>query len=150
VEVLQPIRVILDSQLKMPISAKMAALAGETWLLTCAENLQKQQALEQAGFKVFQLPEKNNRLDLNAVFDFLAQKQINEVLVEAGAILNGALLAEDLVDKWIIYMASSVLGDNGHGLFTLPNLQTMADKKVLQFEEIRRVGADLRLKLTPS
>jgi diaminohydroxyphosphoribosylaminopyrimidine deaminase/5-amino-6-(5-phosphoribosylamino)uracil reductase len=148
VEVLQPIRVVLDSQLKMPVTAKMASLAGESWILTCSENQQKKQALEQAGFKVFLLPEKNSRIDLNAVFDFLGQQQINEVLVEAGSILNGALLEADLVDEWIIYMASCVLGDNGRGLFTLPNLQTMADKKVLQLKQVRQIGVDLRLRLT--
>lgn len=147
-EVLQPIRVILDSQLQMPIIAKMAHLAGETWILTCCENAQRKLELEQVGFKVFQLSKKNNRLDLNTVFAFLGKMQINEVLIEAGAILNGALLEMDLVDEWIIYMASCVLGDNGRGLFALPNLQTMADKKNLQFKDVRRVGLDLRLTLT--
>jgi diaminohydroxyphosphoribosylaminopyrimidine deaminase/5-amino-6-(5-phosphoribosylamino)uracil reductase len=147
-EVLQPHRVILDSQLKMPVTAKMATLAGECWLLTCSENQQKQQALEQVGFKVFHLPEKNGQVDLDSVFEFLGKQQINEVLLEAGAILNGALLAADLVDEWIIYMATCVLGDNGRGLFTLPNLHTMADKKVLQFKDVRRVGVDLKMTLT--
>jgi diaminohydroxyphosphoribosylaminopyrimidine deaminase/5-amino-6-(5-phosphoribosylamino)uracil reductase len=147
-EVLQPIRIVLDSQLKIPVTAKMATLTGETWVLTCSENEQKKLELEQAGFKVFQLPEKNNRVDLNAVFEFLGQMQINEVLIESGAILNGALLEADLVDEWIIYMASCVLGDNGRGLFAMPNMQTMADKKVLQFKNVRRVGVDLKMTLT--
>jgi diaminohydroxyphosphoribosylaminopyrimidine deaminase/5-amino-6-(5-phosphoribosylamino)uracil reductase len=145
IEVLQPIRVILDSQLKMPVSAKMANLAGETWLLTCCQNRQKQVDLAQAGFKVFQLPEKNNRVDLNAVFEFLGQQHINEVLIEAGAILNGALLEADLVDEWIVYMATCVLGDNGRGLFTLPSIKTIADKKVLQLKEVQRLGNDLKM-----
>jgi diaminohydroxyphosphoribosylaminopyrimidine deaminase/5-amino-6-(5-phosphoribosylamino)uracil reductase len=147
-EVLQPIRVILDSQLQMPVMAKMANLAGETWILTCSQDQQKQQLLEQASFKVFYLPEKNGRIDLNAVFNFLGQQQINEVLVETGAILNGALLEANLVDEWIIYMASCVLGNKGRGLFTLPNMQTMADKKIFQFKDMRRVGVDLKLTLT--
>jgi diaminohydroxyphosphoribosylaminopyrimidine deaminase / 5-amino-6-(5-phosphoribosylamino)uracil reductase len=147
-EVLQPVRIVLDSRLNMPLDAKMATLPGETWLLTCQQNLQKQTLLEDAGFKVFQLPEKNNRLDLAAVFDFLGKQQLNEVLIEAGAILNGALLAADLVDEWIIYMASCVLGDNGRGLFNLPEIKTMSDKKVLQFQEFKQIGADLRLRLS--
>ncbi len=147
-EVLQPVRVILDSQLKMPVSARMAGLAGYTWILTCSQNQQKTQDLEQAGFKVFQLPKKNNRVDLTAVFDFLGRQQINEVLIEAGAILNGALLEADLVDEWIIYMATCVLGDSGRGLFSLPSVQNMADKKVLQLKNVRQVGADLKLTLS--
>lgn len=146
-EVLQPLRVILDSQLKMPVTAKMASLTGETWLLTCSQNQQKKQDLEQVGFKVFQLPDKNNRVDLISVFDFLGQQQINEVLVEAGTILNGALLEADLVDEWVIYMATCVLGDNGRGLFTLPTVQSMTDKKVLQLKSVRQVGMDLKLTL---
>jgi diaminohydroxyphosphoribosylaminopyrimidine deaminase/5-amino-6-(5-phosphoribosylamino)uracil reductase len=147
-QVLQPIRVVLDSQLQMPVSANMAKLAGETWVLTCSDNPQKKSALEQAGFKIFLLPEKSNRVDLNAVFEFLGQQQINEVLVEAGAILNGALLDARLVDEWIVYMAICVLGNNGRGLFSLPNLNTIADKKNLQLKEVKRVGVDLRLTLS--
>jgi diaminohydroxyphosphoribosylaminopyrimidine deaminase/5-amino-6-(5-phosphoribosylamino)uracil reductase len=146
-EVLQPIRVILDSQMQMPITAKMLTLAGETWILTCSQNQQKKRVLEQAGFKVFLLPENNKRLDLEAVFAFLGQQQINEVLIEAGAILNGALLEANLVDEWIVYMATCVLGDNGRGLFSLPTLKTMADKKVLQLQEVMQVGADLKMTL---
>jgi diaminohydroxyphosphoribosylaminopyrimidine deaminase/5-amino-6-(5-phosphoribosylamino)uracil reductase len=147
-DVLQPIRIILDSQLRMPVAAKMVTLEGETWLLTCSQRSEKIHALEQAGFKVFRLPENNGRVDLNAVLDFLGQQQINELLIEAGAILNGALLAADLVDEWIIYMATCVLGDNGRGLFTLPSLQSISDKKMLHLSNLRRVGIDLRMTLT--
>jgi diaminohydroxyphosphoribosylaminopyrimidine deaminase/5-amino-6-(5-phosphoribosylamino)uracil reductase len=146
--VLQPIRVILDSQLKTPVTAHIATLEGEVWILTCSENLQKKQVLEQVGFKVFVLAEKNNRVDLKAVFDFLGQKQINEVLIEAGATLNGALLEANLVDEWIIYIATCVLGDKGRGLFCLPTVQTMADKKNLHLKKSIRVGVDLKLTLS--
>ena len=72
------------------------------------------------------------------------------MLIEAGATLNGALLEENLVDEWIIYMATCVLGDNGRGLFALPHQNSMADKKNLRLQEVRYVGADLRLTLIPS
>ena len=67
---------------------------------------------------------KTARLDLYAVMNFLAQQQINELLVEAGSVLNGALLAEGLVDEWVVYMAPCILGDQGRGLFHLPGLTT--------------------------
>jgi len=86
---------------------------------------------------------------LHAVMDFLGQQQINELLVEAGSVLNGALLAEDLVDEYVIYMAPCILGDQGRGLFNLPGLQRMADKKQLKLRDVRQVGQDLKLTYTP-
>lgn len=146
-EVVQPIRVVLDSQLKMPVTARMASLSGRSLILTCSQDKQRRQALQQAGFEVYGLAENEGRLDLNAVLDFLASQQINEVLVEAGAVLNGALLAENLVDEWIVYMAPCVLGDQGRGLFTVPGLQQMSDKKSFHLCDVRQVGPDLKLTL---
>jgi len=148
-DVLQPVRVVLDTHLNMPVTAQMAKLPGRSLILTCAEDQQKQGALQQAGFEVYQLPDKNGRLDLHAVMDFLGQQQINELLVEAGSVLNGALLAEGLVDEYVIYMASCILGDQGRGLFNLPGLQRMADKKQLKLRDVRQVGQELKLTYTP-
>jgi len=148
-DVLQPVRVVLDTHLNMPVTAQMAKLPGRSLILTCAQDQQKQGALQQAGFEVYQLPDKNGRLDLHAVMDFLGQQQINELLVEAGSVLNGALLAEGLVDEYVIYMAPCILGDQGRGLFNLPGLQRMADKKQLKLRDARQVGQDLKLTYTP-
>ena len=80
--------------------------------------------------------------------DLLGRLQVNELLVEAGPTLNGALLAENLVDEWIVYMATSILGDQGRGLFTLPGVLRMADKKQLSLLDVRQIGPDLRLVLS--
>jgi diaminohydroxyphosphoribosylaminopyrimidine deaminase/5-amino-6-(5-phosphoribosylamino)uracil reductase len=144
-EVSPPIRIVLDSRLQMPISAKIRVSSGRCLILTCSNNQVKKHRLEQAGFEVFILAEKQGRLDLEAVFILLAKQQINELLVEAGAILNGALLATGWVDEWVIYLAPVILGDQGRGLFTLPSLQTMADKKILHWQHTRHVGQDLKL-----
>ncbi|MGZ8184542.1 MAG: bifunctional diaminohydroxyphosphoribosylaminopyrimidine deaminase/5-amino-6-(5-phosphoribosylamino)uracil reductase RibD [Methylobacter sp.] len=149
-DVLQPHRVVLDTHLNMPVSAQIVKLPGRSLVLTCAEDRQKQRALQQAGFEVYQLPGKNGRLDLYAVMDFLAGQQINELLVEAGSVLNGALLDEGLVDEYVVYMAPCILGDQGRGLFKLPGLQQMADKKQLKLRDVRQVGQDLKLTYTPS
>jgi diaminohydroxyphosphoribosylaminopyrimidine deaminase/5-amino-6-(5-phosphoribosylamino)uracil reductase len=79
---------------------------------------------------------------------FLSQQQINELLVEAGSVLNGSLLMEDLVDEWLIYMAPCVLGDQGRGLFSLPGLKTMTDKINLTLRDVRQFGPDLKLTLS--
>lgn len=144
-DVLQPLRIVLDSQLRMPPGAQLARLPGRSLILTTRSDQDKIARLRDAGFETHCLAEKNGRIDLNAVLNFLAGQQVNELLVEAGAILNGALLNENLVDEWIVYMAPCVLGDQGRGLFTLPGIATMADKKTLRLADVRQVGPDLKL-----
>lgn len=145
IDVIQPIRVILDSTLQMPLSAKMLALEGQTWVLTCTQDKQKITKLEDVGFQVFHIKSKAGRLNLEAVMFFLGHQQINAVLVEAGSTLNGALLSENIVDEWVVYMAPCILGDKGRGLFHLPSMHKMADKKSLKMTSVRQVGPDLRL-----
>ena len=147
-DVEQPIRVILDTNLKLPSSAKLASLEGRRIILTGSTDALKIKNLQDVGFEIYQHPLKQGRIDLSAVLSFLADQQINEVLVEAGAELNGALLAEGLVDEWVIYMAPCVLGDQGRGLFHLPSLQVMTDKKTFTWRDTRHVGPDLKLTLT--
>lgn len=148
-EVVQPVRVVLDSQLKMPLDAYMASIPGRNLILTCSHDKTRQQSLEKAGFEVYRLPDKNGRIDLHEVMIFLAWQQINEVLIEAGSLLNGELLAEGLVDEYVIYMAPCILGDQGRGLFNMPGLQQLADKKHLKLRDVRQIGRDLKLILTP-
>ena len=144
----QPLRVILDSNLRMSPSAKMLQLPGETWLMTCNGDQAKQQSLRDAGCKVVQVASRDGRVDLLQAFKYLAQQQINTVWVEAGAALNGALLDTDLVDEWLVYVAPCVLGDQARGLFHFAELQAMADKKAFKFNAVRQVGPDLRLTLS--
>ncbi len=144
-DVVQPIKVVLDSNLRMPLTAKLLENAEELWIVTCSDDALKLQRLRDMGCKVFQVDAVEGRADLPQVFKLLAELQINTVWVEAGASLNGALLESGLVDEWLIYMAPCVLGDEGRGLFHLPGLRTMADKKQLKLLEVRQVGPDLRL-----
>ncbi|MDP3331654.1 MAG: bifunctional diaminohydroxyphosphoribosylaminopyrimidine deaminase/5-amino-6-(5-phosphoribosylamino)uracil reductase RibD [Methylococcaceae bacterium] len=147
-DVVQPLKVVLDSQLAMPVDAQLVNGPGRTLILTSSTDDTKKQALQQAGFEIYEITEHQGRLDLRQVMTFLAEQQINEVLVEAGPTLNGALLAQNLVDEWVIYMAPCVLGDQGRGLFTLPDMNTMADKKNLNLADVRQVGPDLKLTFT--
>lgn len=146
IDVEQPVRVILDSSLRIAVSAKIIALAGRIIILTCCTDELKIEALEQAGAEVYHLAaDTKGRLDLREVLDFLAEQQINDVLVEAGSTLNGAMLEQGLVDECVIYMAPCILGASGRGLFTMPNVSLMADKKTMQLLDTRKVGVDLRL-----
>ena len=147
-DVKQPVRVVLDSELRMPVSAKMLQMPGETWVITCSDDPAKRQRLEDVGCKVFRVTAIDGHVDLRQAFECLAEQQINTIWVEAGAALNGALLDTDLVDEWVIYMAPCVLGDQARGLFQFPELQNMADKKAFRLNEFRQVGPDLRLTLS--
>ncbi len=150
VDVLQPHRIVLDSTLKMPATVKMLKLSGSCIILTSVNKPIKQQQLEQAGFQVFQLPaDIDGRVNLDEVMSFLGTLKINEVLIEAGAVLNGELLAKNLVDQWVIYMAPTILGDRGRGVFTLSEIKAMADRKDFIMADFRKIGPDLRLKFLP-
>lgn len=145
----QPVRVVLDSQLRMPLSAKMLGNdAAKVWIVTVSDDQIKQQRLLDLGCKVLQVPAQQGRVDLPAAFKLLAQQQLNTLWIEAGASLNGALLNSGLVDEWLIYLAPCVLGHEGRGLFQLPCIQFMDDKKNLKLLDVRHMGPDIRMTFT--
>ncbi|MCQ8104618.1 bifunctional diaminohydroxyphosphoribosylaminopyrimidine deaminase/5-amino-6-(5-phosphoribosylamino)uracil reductase RibD [Methylomonas sp. SURF-2] len=145
----QPVRVVLDSHLRMPLNAGMLQLPGETWVIACHEDHAKQMRLRDAGCKVWTVDSRMGRVDLNAAFKLLARQQINTVWVEAGASLNGALLQTELVDEWLLYVAPCILGDSARGLFRFPELHRMEDKVKLELLDSRQIGPDLRLRYRP-
>jgi len=148
-EVVQPLRVIVDSQLRIPPTARMLSLAGRTLVLTANPDADKTAALHAAGAEVMFLDASHGRLDLNAVLTTLAQQQMNEVLLEAGPTLSGAFLQAGLIDELVVYMAPLLMGDAARGLMSLPGLERMADRVELQIEDIRSVGKDWRITCRP-
>jgi len=138
----QPLRVVVGSQ-HIPPTAKLFELE-ETVVL--ATNKQLDSDVKE---QLLHLAENNEQIDLNALMTELANREINEVMVEAGSILNGALLAAGLIDEIIIYMAPKLMGDSAKGLFHLPALQTMAQNIDLTITDIRAVGKDWRITATP-
>ena len=149
-DIVQPIRVVVDSQLRMPANAKMLSLPGTTIVATVNRDENKIQQLQQSGAEVVLVEEKSGRVDLSALMEVLAQRQINEVMVEAGPTLNGELLQQNLVDELIIYMAPCIMGDVARGLFTLPGLEKMHDRIELTINDIRAVGRDWRINASVS
>ena len=87
------------------------------------------------------LPRGDSGLDLQGLMKYLAAQQYNEILVESGPRLAGALLQAGLLDELIVYMAPALLGDRARPLLELP-LDKMADKVQLQWEDVRKVGTD--------
>lgn len=145
--VLQPVRVVLDSRLRMPSTAKMLTLSGRNVIVTCSDDERRMEPFLAAGVEIYRVAAVDGRVALPAVLELLGRLQINEVLIEAGATLNGAFLDQGLVNEWVVYSAPVVLGDQARGLFSLPGLRRLADKKQLAFRDVRQVGPDLRLVL---
>ena len=145
----QPARVVVDTYLKMPAHAKLLQLPGETYIATTIGDELPQEHLRKAGAKILTLPAKGGQVDLRALLERLAGLECNEVLVEAGPKLNGALLAAGLADELILYMAPHLLGDNAQGLFHLPPLVAMQERRELEITDLRRVGNDVRIILRP-
>jgi diaminohydroxyphosphoribosylaminopyrimidine deaminase/5-amino-6-(5-phosphoribosylamino)uracil reductase len=82
------------------------------------------------------------------VLQYLAEREINEVLIEAGPTLSGRFLSASLIDELVIYMAFHLMGDGGRGLFNLPGLEQMSQRINLEVSDMRRLGPDLRLTAT--
>jgi diaminohydroxyphosphoribosylaminopyrimidine deaminase/5-amino-6-(5-phosphoribosylamino)uracil reductase len=144
----QPLRVVLDSAFRTPPGARLLSVPGAVLILGAGSDGRKA-ALEARGARVQTLASAGGRVDLAAVMQHLATLQINEVLVEAGPALNGALLQAGLVDELIVYQAPHVLGSTARGMFELPALQDMAGRPACVLSDVRRVGADLRLCYRP-
>jgi diaminohydroxyphosphoribosylaminopyrimidine deaminase / 5-amino-6-(5-phosphoribosylamino)uracil reductase len=145
--IVQPLRVIVDSMLRTPAGSRMTRLPGTSLIATTSADRQRRQRLEQAGFEVVWLPAaESGRVDLPSLLDHLATREVNDVMVETGAVLNGALLQAGLVDELVVYMAPSLLGDDGRGAFHLPGLTKLSERIELRLLDVRQVGADLRLR----
>lgn len=140
----QPLRVVLDSRWRMPPKARMLALPGATLVVAASQDAARAGALRQAGADV-QVAGKDGRVDLAALMKMLAAREVNEILVEAGATLSGALLEAGLVDELVLYQAPCLLGDAGRGLFRLANPMQMPDRPALEIEDMRAIGRDWRL-----
>jgi len=146
----QPLCVLLDSQLQISPNAKMLGFDNrKTLIYTNSENDSKKEQLEKTGAKVITLSNDTERLSLKDVLQDLAKQQINEIHVEAGATLCGALLEQQLVDEIIIFMAPTLMGSNARGLFNLPELNQMKDKFDIKIEDIRAIGNDWRITMKP-
>lgn len=141
----QPLRVVIDPNLKFPATARMLKEEGRTLIFTHGGNKLVQERLSFAGAEIIVLPEDGF---LAAVQRYLAlTEEVNEVLLESGARLAGAMLQQTLVDEIIVYQAPLLMGDGARGLFHLPAIASMADVIKLEITDIRHIGEDMRIKL---
>jgi len=142
-DVRQPVRVIADSRLRTPVDARTLSLPG-TVRIYCTDARSPDKLLA-TGAEVEVVAADDQHVSLPAMLDSLGELQVNELLVEAGPGLNGALMAAGLIDELIVYSASHILGSNARGMFDGPSPATMESRIELQLVDLRRVGDDCRL-----
>mgnify|MGYP002145178345 CR=1 FL=1 len=129
-EPVQPKRVVLDSQLRLPLTAQILRTPGVIVVCQQSEDHPQARALTAAGAEVW------HGLDLRQVLARLAQQGVNDVLVEAGAKVAGSFIAEKLVDELVLYLAPTLLGSLARPLFELP-FGRMAEQLRLQVHDVR-------------
>lgn len=145
---LQPMRIIVDSTLKTPPNANI--LQGGNVLIAFAKASQKKQAqLLTAGAELLCIPNDEGKVCLKTLLSHLASREINEVLVEGGEGLNGALLAQNLIDEFVIYYAPKLMGGAAKSMFAMPALTNMQQTIDLQILDVRQIGADIRIRAHP-
>lgn len=137
-----PVRVVLDPAGQLPAQAKLRDGAAETWVFTSSVGAQ---ALDAQGVQVEVVAGDAQTLQLEAVLRRLAELEINEVLLEAGATLAAAFVEQGWSDELVIYQAPVLLGQRARPLLAL-DLDVMVDKLTLKLVEQRRLGEDWRLR----
>jgi diaminohydroxyphosphoribosylaminopyrimidine deaminase/5-amino-6-(5-phosphoribosylamino)uracil reductase len=143
----QPLRVVVDSQLRLPTTARLLQPPGKVLIFTARPITDSDLSLQASGAQVVQAAGALGQVDLKAMLRELAQRGVNEVHVEAGATLNGALLQEGLVDELLLYLAPSMLGQ-GRPMAHWPSLSSLSERLELRFSDHQLVGDDLRIRAT--
>jgi diaminohydroxyphosphoribosylaminopyrimidine deaminase / 5-amino-6-(5-phosphoribosylamino)uracil reductase len=143
----QAARVIVDRTLKTPKQAKIFNIPGQIIIYTENNNDARIHELEKLGAEVVCLAKSESWL--KDVFTHLANEfEINELMIEAGSTLSGALIEQNLVDELVIYMAPVLLGNDANPLVKLKQLEKLSEAKQLDIIDVRQVGKDLRFTLT--
>jgi diaminohydroxyphosphoribosylaminopyrimidine deaminase/5-amino-6-(5-phosphoribosylamino)uracil reductase len=147
-----PVRVVLDRQLRTPAGSHVLDGSVPTLILHSAtlDEPATENGASQEAFECVFVPEQGDALDLYAVLALLAERGCNEVQVEAGPVLGGALFAAGLVDEMLLYVAPLFLGDSARPLLQLPSLDDMSKRWNLRMIEQRQLGNDWRLRLRPA
>jgi diaminohydroxyphosphoribosylaminopyrimidine deaminase/5-amino-6-(5-phosphoribosylamino)uracil reductase len=145
----QPLRVILDSNLRCAPASKMLRLPGETLVYFGSDNQSAAQVLRDAGARTERVGMRSTGLDLNHILTRLGEHEVNDVLLEAGATLCGAFIRERLFDEIVIYIAPKLFGNAARDGFNLTSPPHVADAPELELIDVRQIGSDLRLTLRP-
>ncbi len=144
-----PVRVVIDSALRLAGNEKIFTTKGDIWIYTLSDDAARTGRLVEQGATVVRLDAADSaHADLAAVLGDLAARGINEVHTECGQGLAGALLGRGLADRIVLYLAPHLLGSAARGIFDLGELTAMDQRIGCELEELRQVGDDLRLSLS--
>ncbi len=142
----QPMRVVLDTHLRISIEAKILQGLGRKVIMTASLNFEKIKQLESQGVEVIPMPTLNGVIDLNATLVWLGKQQINELLVETGARLAGSFIHQSLVNQLVIYTAPVIMGSLARPLFEL-EINRMKDRIRFKDVKVKKFGKDLRYQI---
>ena len=145
----QPRRVIVDSRLETPLTARILQAPGAALLYAAQADDGRADALRQLGAEVAFAPGANGKVDLVRMLQDLASRGVNELHVEAGHKLNGSFVREGLVDEYLIYLAPKLLG-TGRELAAFGPYERLADCPALNLVDVQRVGEDIRVIARPA
>ena len=140
----QPLKVLVDSRLEAPLDARLFA-GGRTLVAAAIDDREKAVRLRDRGVEVVVLPNATGKVELTDLIRELARRELNEIHVEAGFKLNGSLVAAGVVDELLVYLAPSLIGESGQGMFNLPALDDLARRRRLVWRDVQRIGEDLRV-----
>jgi diaminohydroxyphosphoribosylaminopyrimidine deaminase/5-amino-6-(5-phosphoribosylamino)uracil reductase len=141
----QPLRVVVDSRLETPPTAKILE-GGGVLVAAAQEDRTRADALRAKGAEVIVMPNAAGKVELEELFRELARRELNEVHVEAGLRLNGSLVREGQVDELLVYLAPALIGDKAQGMFELPELKELAGRRELRVDDVRMIGPDIRVR----
>ena len=140
----QPLRILIDSRLEAAPGARLFENRGV--LVFCAAHYpQRAQRLRERGAEIIVLPDVHGKVDLPEMLKELGRREINEVHVEAGLRLNGSMIEEGCVDELLVYLAPNLIGDTGRGMFQLPAISDLAQRRRLRIAQLGQIGEDVRI-----
>jgi len=143
----QPLRVIIDSQLQTPGTARILNSGGLIKIYTLNEDIIEKKALAD-NVEIIQTGSCNKRVNLQFVLESLASDfSCNEVLIEAGPSLSGAFIETGLVDELILYIAPKILGSDGKPLLAITGLQSLDECQGFSIQKLTKIGEDIKLTL---
>jgi diaminohydroxyphosphoribosylaminopyrimidine deaminase/5-amino-6-(5-phosphoribosylamino)uracil reductase len=140
-----PVRIVLDSALRVSPQAKLFAVEGPVLICHCSDDNAKVTALEAVGAELLKVPAHNpGEVRLVQAMEMLGERGINDIWLESGALLNAGFLNDALIDELLVYQSGCLLGETGLGMFGISPLESMQNRPEFQLTDVRRIGADLR------
>lgn len=151
----QPMRVVIDPQLLTMPSANIyqqssgtVIIATDNACLSNSEYSDKIKVFESQGIEIYGISNNSNRLDISQIWQLLAELGCNDVMIEAGGRFNAYLLANNLVDDWVVYQSGLIMGQGAQSMFDLPQQDSMSDLFKLKCKHISQLGDNWKVILS--